>query len=310
MEEIGREVMESVRLRLPVSGETVLLQPPTGAEDLRLMEAWDSDTEVALALATRLTRRLGQGADVAPLKLDWREMPITDLDALILRFRQRVIGDRVRSDVICGQPNCGRRIEISFTISEYLKQHQPRKPSLGGAWQLDVAEEPGWYRLSERTCKNRKSVVSANTATCANEHEGIAHAKQEIHFRLPIVSDQLAMVTLRNGEAAREFARRCLRPAEAPVRLRRRAETVMEAMSPALSSELTGTCPECGSHVAAYFDARRFCIRELRERAFFIYQDIDVLARRYHWSEKDILALPHTRRATYAEFARQECAPI
>ncbi len=44
-----------------------------------------------------------------------------------------------------------------------------------------------------------------------------------------------------------------------------------------------------------YFDARWFCLRELRQRATFIYQDVDILARRYHWSETEILALPADR---------------
>ncbi len=53
------------------------------------------------------------------------------------------------------------------------------------------------------------------------------------------------------------------------------------------------------------FAARWFCLTELRKRAAFVYQDVDVLARRYHWSERAILALPSARRAAYAELARR-----
>ncbi|HZK82003.1 MAG TPA: hypothetical protein VFC46_13070, partial [Humisphaera sp.] len=80
----------------------------------------------------------------------------------------------------------------------------------------------------------------------------------------------------------------------------------MEAMAPSLSHDLQGVCPECGAEVTVYFDARKYCLRELRDRAAFVYQDIDVLARRYHWAESDILAMPRKRRMNYAEFARQE----
>jgi len=82
----------------------------------------------------------------------------------------------------------------------------------------------------------------------------------------------------------------------------------METMAPSLSGDLQGTCPECGVEVVVYFDTRQFCLRELRDRAAFIYQDIDLLARRYHWSETDILTMPHVRRTNYAELARQEAS--
>jgi hypothetical protein len=78
----------------------------------------------------------------------------------------------------------------------------------------------------------------------------------------------------------------------------------MEAMAPSLSSDLEGVCPECGASVSLYFDARWFCLRELRDRARFLYQDVDLLARRYHWTESEILSMPRTRRTSYAELAR------
>jgi hypothetical protein len=303
--------MEPLRLRLPVSGETVLLQPPTGAEDLHLLEVWDNDIELALALAKRLSRRAEDDSHTSEAashrSLDWREMPVADLDALILRLRQAVIGDRIRADVICGQSDCGRRIEISFRISEYLGQHKPAKPVLRGSWQLEVAEETGWFRLSAQSEGTGKLAASTMEGATRSSGEGATQeTATEIRFRLPAVADQLAAAGFRNGDAARELARRCLRPADAPARLRRLAEAAMEALAPALSSELRGNCPECGRDVVVYFEPRRFCLRELRERALFIYEDIDVLARRYHWSERDILALPRARRANYAEFARRE----
>jgi len=82
----------------------------------------------------------------------------------------------------------------------------------------------------------------------------------------------------------------------------------METVAPSVSGGLHGTCTGCGVEVVVYFDTRQFCLRELRDRAAFIYQDIDLLARRYHWSETDILTMPHVRRTNYAELARQEAS--
>jgi hypothetical protein len=124
-----------------------------------------------------------------------------------------------------------------------------------------------------------------------------------VSFRLPTVAEQLAV--LGRPDAADELKRRCVRPADLADEQRARVEAAMEALAPALSGELRGTCPECGSDVKVEFDARWYCLCELRNWAAFIHEEVDLLARRYHWSERDILALPHARRAAYAELARR-----
>jgi hypothetical protein len=78
----------------------------------------------------------------------------------------------------------------------------------------------------------------------------------------------------------------------------------MEAMAPLGVRDLQGTCPGCGAPVQACFEVRRFCLQELRQQALWLYDDVDVLARAYHWSEPSILSLTSPRRARYAERAR------
>jgi hypothetical protein len=79
----------------------------------------------------------------------------------------------------------------------------------------------------------------------------------------------------------------------------------MEALAPSLSGELTGVCLECGSSIRVHFDARGYCLQELRAYAFGVLADVDMLAQRYHWSEREILEMPSIRRARYAELARE-----
>lgn len=78
----------------------------------------------------------------------------------------------------------------------------------------------------------------------------------------------------------------------------------MEALAPLGVRDLQGECLECGITVTAHFDIRRFCLHELRDQAVFLYDDVDLLARTYHWSEDAILALNADRRARYAERVR------
>jgi hypothetical protein len=260
------------RFRLPVSGREVALRPSSGAEDLLLLEAARSasgDTTLALTLANRLTHTIDGGA------LDWTAVCVSDLDTLVLRLRQALIGDRIRADVPCTASECGQRIDIEFGIDQFLAHHAPWA---AGKRELlsEPAEVPGWFHLSG--------------------------SQELVQFRLPTVADQFAVIG--HPEAASELARRCIRPPDVAAPLRLRVEEAMDELAPSLSGDLEGVCPECGTTVTVYFDPRWFCLRELRQRAAFVYQDVDILARRYHWSEKEILALPPVRRTAYAELAR------
>jgi hypothetical protein len=168
---------------------------------------------------------------------------------------------------------CRARIDIAFRVGDYLAHHAPSVP--GG---VSPADEPGWFRLNGTDVMGR--VVS-----CA---------------------DQMAIAG--RPDVEHELVRRCIRPETTPARLRRKLESAMEKLAPSLYDELDGRCPECGAAVRIVFDPLRYVLAELRERAMFVYQEVHLIAARYRWSEAEILALPRTRRARYAEFAHESGA--
>jgi hypothetical protein len=264
------------RFTLPVGGATVTLGHPTGLEDLLLVECSGDDAAAALALAQRLAHATN-GSEIV-----WTELAATDLDVMILRLRQALLGDRVASELHCHGDDCGSRIEISFSIEAYIEHHRPRPPPVRGrVWRvLACTDEPGWFHLSIHALQS---------------------AAVSVRFRLPTVSDQIYAAGQRDPETT--LARVCIRPEHIAGPLRRRIETAMHALGPSLVGELQGQCPDCGTLVAARFDPRHYCLQELRDRARFIYGDVDVLARRYHWAEQSILAMPNARRANYVELA-------
>ena len=225
--------------------------------------------------------RLARDEDGAALEWSW--LPVTDLDAFVLGLRRALLGDRIVAEAACPVETCGAGIDMSFMISDYLAHCRPKQgmPRLRGWSVTDIADDSGWYRLSRRGDDGPAAV-----------------------FRLPSGADVLAVQG--RPHASDALARRCIfRPVDPPAHVRQRIEAAMEAMAPNLAGDLGGACPSCGVVVTVHFDPRRFCLRELRDRARFVYEDIDVLARRYHWSERAILALPTARRASYAELARQ-----
>ena len=87
-----------------------------------------------------------------------------------------------------------------------------------------------------------------------------------------------------------------------------------EVMAAAVDAELdrrTGvsagavalTCPDCGHGWNVAIDVAAFAWREIEILAGQLLRYVDVLARRYGWSEQEILALSPARRRFYLELA-------
>ncbi len=250
-------------MRLPVSGMVVILQEPTGAEDILLLEA------PALHLTLELSARLA--SPINGLTVEWASLCVADLEALLLLLRKMILGDLIRTDIVCPAKSCGKRIDVSFHIGAYLFHHRPRS-----ARGVEATEEACWFHL-------RNTSVS---------------------FRLPTGADQVAVATTHKPK--RELIQRCIRPATISARLLRRVEIAMDSLAPSLSHVLQGQCHECGTTVDMYFDVQQFVLSELRNRAAFIYEDVHLLAMHYHWSQAEILSLPHSRRAHFTEMVQQE----
>jgi hypothetical protein len=247
------------------------LRPLSGREDVLLAEGHADDPALALTLIERVA--------TCPQEVDLGALPVADADVLIVRLRQAILGDDVCPETVCTAPSCGKKIDIPFRLSAYLAHHRARGVPLKmrGVVVDHAPDQAGWYRLA-------------------------GPDTPELCFRLPSLSDLVAVWNA--PDRARALAERCLRPMP-PAPLRRRAERAMEALAPPLAGPLEGACPECGAQMNVFFEARSYCLQELSDRARFVYEDIDLLACRYHWSEQAILDLPSERRNFYAERARQ-----
>ncbi len=250
-------------IRLPVSQTEVRLRPPTGADDLQLLEMAGNDpVEISVAWLDSL----GQRADGSAL--DAASLPLTDLEWLLLEQRRLSLGEEITARSRCIAARCGTLTDIRFPIGEYLAHHRPRIPK-----QVERAELPGWFRL-----------------------RGAA-----VMFRPPTAADVAAVRHLPRPE--KELARRSFHPQTVTAVERRRVERALEALAPGLSGEVEGRCPDCGTTSRFWFDVHGYIQRELRYDAEFLYEDVNLLAGRYHWEEQRILALPRARRVQYAELA-------
>jgi hypothetical protein len=251
--------------RLPVSGIGIHVRAPDGADDLLLLEQPVGPT-LAVGLLSRLVTRDGGGV------LDAADLPVADIEAVLIRLRQLLLGDRLVGEARCASERCGSRMDVMFGLEDYLDHHRPR-----ALRRIAPASEAGWFETSDGGS-----------------------------FRIPSGADLLAVEASANPESA--LAKRCLRPANGRPGWRRRAESAMEVLAPSLSGLVQGACPACHERATFLFDVPWFVLTELRAQALDLYDDIHLIASRYQWSEERILALPRPRRMRYAELIRDEAA--
>jgi hypothetical protein len=225
-------------------------------------------TQLDTQLALTLLSKIVDSLDGTEIAIE--ALSITDLDTLLLLVRKVLFGDLIRADAICPAHECNERIEVSFQIEDYLANYQPRKVR-----GVEPTDEEGWFRFQNLP----------------------------VSFRLPTGDDQVVIAYQPHPEHA--LIQRCVYPSDLPVKQRRRVEKAMEAMAPSLAQLLQGQCSECGAAVEILFDPQQFVLKELRNQAVFVYEDIHLLAMYYQWSEAEILALPRPRRMYYAERIRQ-----
>lgn len=79
------------------------------------------------------------------------------------------------------------------------------------------------------------------------------------------------------------------------------AEEMMAFWDPLGEIELEGKCGECGQALHASCDLAQTWLARVHRRIGEMLSDIHLLASHYHWSERDILALPAARRAAYID---------
>lgn len=241
---------------LPVSGLEPALPQPTGADELVLWEAPGSPVARSIAFLSTLSDAC-----------DWAALPVTDFEILLLRLRERVMGDLCELGFHC--PHCAARVEVTFRVRDFLADIQPQRPA---GVEL-VAGRAGWF-----------------------DCQGVA-------FRLPTAGDQVAVEG--RPDAVQLLVERCIDIANPPARLRARIERAMAALAPEVSRELVGSCPDCGKTAVAMLYVTQLVVAEFAREAARLYDEVDLIARAYHWREAEILHMPRRRRRAYAERIRQ-----
>jgi len=190
-------------------------------------------------------------------------LPIADLDRLVVGRRRELRGDRLVAEGKCGQ--CATPVDVQLSLNAYTEHHHPRPT------RAATPSDDGWFTLRTRP---------------------------DVSFRVPIVSDIVAV-------ADSDLPRRLLlsRCTQGPVSygVARAIEAALGRLAPTLRADVAGTCPDCSAPVVLDLDARELCMAELRFLAGSVYDDVNLIASAYHWSQDAILEMPSARRRRYAD---------
>lgn len=194
--------------------------------------------------------------------------------------------------------------ELCVADRRFLMLHLGALLEGSGVWLSGECEECG-MRFDFHVDRLALPVVGAGPGYPFARVEAGGSARV---FRLPNGGDQEAILDLDDRSALRVLLRRCLVPQdgceptgdwvdELGQEGIEAVDEALERVSPAVSTGLLTDCPDCGHRQRTWFDPYLLesCSRE------GLYREVHVLASTYHWSERQILGLPRSRRRLYLD---------
>ena len=268
------------------------LTPLTGREEELLAEPQASASPALVtALLSHCVRRLGVLSPVPASII--RRLLIADRQYLLLKLREATVGEQVQATVQCPWAECGKKVDIDFSLADIPVQESQDK---GPLYTLELSPE-----------------------AAVRSESGELY--REIIFRLPCGEDQEQLAPLLDQNDAGTLALllgRCIRRIgpvsdpgpelihRLPPLARLEIERQMETVSPQVNLTLDTNCPECGREFVLPFDLAEFVFTELQTSREALYREVHCLAYHYHWSEHEIMSLPRTKRRHYITLLAEE----
>jgi hypothetical protein len=241
------------------------MHTPTASQ---LLQVWERGAERSVAASCLWL--LGVSCDECqPEAL--AKLPLGQRDGLLLKLRAQLFGAQMQTVAWC--PRCQAMVEAIFDCGDLLAGHKTNEA----------------MPLFELASDDPSSIV---------------------RFRLPDSTDLVALEGCDDPVQAREtLLERCIvdfetrtgQGAPLPAELQAKIALAMAAADPQADLQLAFTCPDCAHRWEPVFDIAHFLWQELHAWALRTLRDVDLLARVYHWSEADILALSPRRRQAYLE---------
>lgn len=239
-----------------------------GALELALAEAAAGAAHVPQAVTCVLSQTLASLAGAAPEP--------ARVDALCVADRQLLMGELERHLgagprwLVAGCSACGARFDMQIDPAAL-----PVRPAGAGFPWLRLDWDGREQRLRVPDGSDQAWLAEQGTAAAARS------AARALAQRL------LASI---DGRPASEAEREALPDAWVDA-----VDVALDEVAPAVATQGLAACPECGHANTVAFDPYGALARGSSE----LLDEVHELASHYHWSEREILALPRTRRRDY-----------
>ena len=169
----------------------------------------------------------------------------------------------------------------------------------------------GWFQSDCKECSARFD-FSLQFADLPVQEAGPSYPQGQVQwqgrqmsFRLPTGADQEQMLGIPEHKARSWLLNHLLQEPKEEFfyeeGFARAVDAALEAVAPSIVTQVDTTCPECGAPNRVELDPYRV----LSRRTDALLQEIHQLASHYHWSEREILDLPRSRRQRYLDLIDQ-----
>ena len=182
----------------------------------------------------------------------------------LLAIAIKTRGSRLVLHAICPDPACGERIELPLDLTMF------QQADLEETFVFDIDGRALQVRLpngadQRRWLQHREEAVTALAKNLVIKVDGVRPG-DDWHFRDEWIDD---------------------------------FSVALEAHDALMTLQLNSACPACGRELKIAVDLEAQLLTSLSQVQRQLLLDVHLLALAYHWSERDVLALPTRRRHFY-----------
>lgn len=234
----------------------------------------------AAALGNELLARCltAPGRDASSARREIGGLLVPERDLALVDLRRRTLGRTLELVLTC--PSCSAPHDVELDLDR-LTAPPPAPP------EVTVAHEGRQARVRLPTAADQARVVAAAAGDVA------AGRDELLALTLVELDGQPGPFTRADAAA--------LEPG-----LRAAIDAAIEDTLPDVDLALTAPCPSCGGAIDEPVNLGALVLAELRDRSAHLLHEVHVLAREYHWSERQILRLPVPKRRAYLAMIEAE----
>lgn len=189
-----------------------------------------------------------------------------------------------------------------LALQRYMELFGVDAELIGRCAQCGTAVE---FNIDARHCVAALPALGTHAADDDSHWHVLDGRDDAPRFRLPTPEDLYALDGIDEPEAfADALLARCVEGGlPASPETREEIGARMQALMPGATLDFSLQCPDCRHAWEAPLDPVELLWRVLRARAERLLADVALIARRFGWCEREILALGPVRRAAYLQLA-------